>query len=89
MLDGLLGEDSIAGLCRRDGISQAIYHKWSNEFMKAGKRRLAGDTARTATTDEVKHLRCEARDLKKLMAEQTLELRLLKKNITDDWGNQV
>jgi hypothetical protein len=81
VLDGFGVEDSIAGLCGREGISQAIYHKWSNELMEAGKRRLAGDTARAATTDEVKHLRREARDLKKLMAEQTLELRLLKKTL--------
>lgn len=79
MLDGLRGEDSIAELCRREGISQGIYYKWSKDFMEAGKRRLAGDTARAATTDEVKDLRREARDLKEVVAEQTLELRLLKK----------
>jgi len=56
-------EDSIAELCRREGISQGIYCKWSKDFMEAGKRRLAGDTARAATTDEVKDLRREARDL--------------------------
>jgi len=62
-LDGLRGEDSIAELCRREGISQGIYYKWSKDFMEAGKRRLAGDTARAANTDEVKVLRREARDL--------------------------
>lgn len=66
-------------LCRREGISQGIYYKWSKDFMEAGKRRLAGDTARAATTDEVKDLRREARDLKEVVAEQTLELRLPKK----------
>ena len=79
VLDGLRGEDSIAELCRREGISQGIYYKWSKDFMEAGKRRLAGDTARAATTDEVKDLRREARDPKEVVAEQTLELRLLKK----------
>jgi len=64
VLDGLRGEESIAELCRREGISQGIYYKWSKDFMEAGKRRLAGDTARAATTDEVKDLRREARDLK-------------------------
>ena len=54
VLDGLRGEDSIAELCRREGISQGIYYKWSKDFMEAGKRRLAGDTARAASTDEVK-----------------------------------
>jgi len=72
------GQWSNAELCRREGISQGIYYKWSKDFMEAGKRRLAGDTARAATTDEVKDLRKEARDLKEVVAEQTLELRLLK-----------
>jgi transposase len=52
VLDGLRGEDSIAELCRREGISQGIYYKWSKDFMEAGKKRLAGDTARAANTDE-------------------------------------
>ncbi len=76
VLDGLRGEDSIAELCRREGISQGIYYKWSKDFMEAGKKRLAGDTARAANTDEVRELRREAKDLKEVVAEQTLELRL-------------
>ena len=84
VLDGLRGEDSIAELCRREGISQGIYYKWSKDFMEAGKKRLAGDTARAANTDEVKDLRRESRDLKEVVAEQTLELRLLKKNMLGD-----
>ena len=87
VLEGLRGEDSIAELCRREGISQGIYYKWSKDFMEAGKRRLAGDTARAANTDEVKDLRREARDLKEVVAEQTLELRLLKKSMTGDGGD--
>jgi transposase len=83
VLDGLRSEDSIAELCRREGISQGIYYKWSKGFMEAGKKRLAGDTARAANTDEVKELRREAKDLKEVVAEQTLELRLLKKSIFD------
>ncbi|WP_240932083.1 IS3 family transposase, partial [Parasedimentitalea denitrificans] len=82
---GLRGENSIAELCRREGISQGVYYKWSKDFMEAGERRLAGDTARAATTDEVKDLRREARDLKEVVAEQTLELRLLKKH-DRGWG---
>ena len=85
VLDGLRGEDSIAELCRREGISQGVYYKWSKDFMEAGKKRLAGDTARAATTDEVKDLRRQARDLKEVVAEQTLELRLLKKH-GRGWG---
>ena len=88
VLDGLRGEDSIAELCRREGISQVIYYKWSKDFMEAGKKRLAGDTARAATTDEVKDLRREARDLKEVVAEQTLELQLLKKSMLGDGSDQ-
>ena len=80
VLEGLRGEDSIAALCRREGIAESLYYAWSKEFLEAGKRRLAGDTARAATTDEVKALRHEARALKELVAEQALELRLLKKS---------
>ncbi len=79
MLEGLRGEESIAALCRREGIAERLYYNWSKEFLKAGKKRLAGDTMRAATSDEVKHLRSEARDLKEVVAEQALELRLLKK----------
>ena len=87
VLDGLRGEDSIAELCRREGIAQGIYYKWSKDFMEAGKKRLAGDTARSANTDEVKELRREAKDLKEVVAEQTLELRLLKKSMYGGGGD--
>src|ERR1700712_4453085 len=84
VLDGLRGEASIAELCRREGIAESMYYSWSKEFLEAGKRRLAGDTVRAATTDEVKGLRQEARMLKEVVAEQTLELRLLKKSMIAD-----
>ena len=71
VLDGLRGEETIAELCRREGIAQSIYYKWSKEFLEAGKRRLAGDTVRTATSSEVTDLRREARQLKEVVAEQT------------------
>lgn len=67
------------GLCRKEGIAQGLYYTWSKEFMEAGKRRLAGDTASAATTGEVQDLRREARALKECMADLTLENRLLKK----------
>ena len=86
-MDGLRGEGSIAEVCRREGIAQGIYYKWSKDFMEAGKRRLAGGTARAASTDEVKDLRREARDLKEVVAEQTLELRLLKKSMFNGGGD--
>ena len=82
VLEGLRGEESIAALCRREGIAESLYYAWSKEFLEAGKRRLAGDTARAATTDEVKALRHEARTLKEVVAEQALELRLMKKSMT-------
>ena len=89
VLDGLRGEDSIAELCRREGIAQSLYYVWSKEFLEAGKRRLGGDTSRAATTDEVKDLRREAVALKEVVAEQTLELRLLKKSMIAGGGEEV
>ena len=79
VLDGLRGEETIAELCWIEGIAQSIYYKWSKEFMKAGKRRRAGDTALAASSGEVTSLRREARELKEVFAEKTLEHRLLKK----------
>lgn len=84
VLEGLRGEASIAELCRKEGIAQSMYYGWSKEFLEAGKRRLAGDTAREATSDEVKTLRTEARQLKEALAEATLENRLLKKSVIGD-----
>ena len=89
VLDGLRGEDSIAELCRREGINQNLYYRWSKEFLEAGKKRLAGDTAREATSEEVKGLRREARALKEVVAELTLENRLLKKSMTGDGGDEA
>ncbi|MDZ5696698.1 IS3 family transposase [Chelativorans sp. M5D2P16] len=88
VLDGLRGEETIAALCRREGIAESLYYTWSKEFLEAGKKRLAGDTARAATSDEVKHLRREAHDLKEVVAEQALELRLLKKKHGRGWGQR-
>ena len=88
VLEGLRGEYSIAELCRREGIAESLYYSWSKEFLEAGKRRLAGDTARAATSIEVKDLRREARALKEVVAEQALELRLLKKSMIGDGGDE-
>ena len=84
VVSGLRGEDSIAELCRQEGIAQSQYYSWSKDFMEAGKKRLAGDAAREASSDEVKSLRKETRDLKEVVAEQALELRLLKKSMIGD-----
>lgn len=88
VLEGLRGEYSIAELCRREGIAESLYYSWSKEFLEAGKRRLAGDTARAATSGEVKDLRREVRDMKVLVADLTLENRLLKKSMIGDGEDQ-
>ena len=89
VLEGLRGEDSIAELCRREGIASSQYYGWSKEFLEAGKRRLAGDTARAATPSEVKELRHEAKALKEVVADRTLENRLLKKSMTEDGDDEA
>ncbi len=81
ILEGLRGEDSIAEICRREGIHSSQYYKWSKEFLEAGKKRLAGDTAREATSPEVKELREENVELKQLVAELSLKNRMLKKSL--------
>ena len=88
VLDGLRGEDSIAALCRREGIAESLYYSWSKEFLEAGKKRLAGDTARQATSGEVTDLKREMRDMKELVAELSLENRLLKKSMIADGGDE-
>ena len=87
VLSGLRGEDSIAELCRKENIAQSLYYSWSKEFLEAGKKRLAGDTARQANAGEVKDLRTEALALKELVADLILENRLLKKNMTGAGGD--
>ena len=82
VLDGLRGEESVAELCRREGIAANLYYRWSKEFLEAGKKRLNGDTVREATSVEVKELRGENRELKEVVAELTLKNRVLKKSLT-------
>ena len=84
VLEGLRGEENISELCRREGIAASMYYGWSKEFLEAGKRRLADDTARAATSGEVKDLRREATALKEVVADLTLENRLLKKSMSGD-----
>lgn len=81
VLAGLRGEDSIAELCRQEGIHQNLYYRWSREFLEAGKKRLEGDTQREASSDEVRKLRKENAQLKEVLAEEMLENRLLKKSV--------
>jgi transposase len=68
-VESLRGEESIAALCRREGIAESLYYNWSKEFLEAGKKRLAGDMAR-------------------VVAEQALELRILKKSMIADGGDE-
>jgi len=87
VLEGLRGEESIADLCRREGISANLYYRWSKEFLEAGKKRLLGDTKREATSNEVSDLRKENSRLKELVAETVLENRLLKKGFGEDYDS--
>jgi transposase len=89
VLEGLRGEESIAELCRREGLNQNVYYRWSKDFLEAGKKRLAGDTARDATSGEVKDIRAELRQLKEALAETLLENRLLKKSMIADGGDDA
>lgn len=82
ILEGLKGEDSIAEICRREGIAPSVYYKWSKTFLEAGKKRLNGDTAREANSAEVTELRTENDQLKQLVAELSLKNRVLKKSLS-------
>ena len=82
VLEGLRGEESIAALCRREGLNPNLYYQWSKEFLEAGKKRLLGDTTREATSTEVADVRKDVAALKQVVAELVLENRLLKKSVT-------
>jgi transposase len=82
VIEGLKGEESIAEICRREGIAPALYYRWSKDFLEAGKKRLQGDTEREANSFEVNQLRGESQDLKLVVAEQALEIRRLKKDLS-------
>lgn len=81
VLEGLRGEEKIAELCRREGIHQNMYYKWSKEFLEAGKQRLVGDTKREADSQEVEEMRNENEQLKAVVAELMLKNRNLKKSL--------
>jgi transposase len=84
ILEGFRGETTVAELCRREDISQAIYYKWSKDFMEAGKSRLKGDTLREANTTEVQELKKENSALKEVAANLLLKNLELKKNLRDE-----
>ena len=81
VLEGLRGEETVAELCRREGISESVYYRWSKEFLEAGKQRLVGNTKRQATSDDVVELRRENEQFKQLVAELALKNRVLKKSV--------
>ena len=88
VLEGLRGDEGIAELCRREGISQSVYYRWSKEFLEAGKQRLVGNTKREASSEDVQSLRQENEQLKQLVAELALRNRTLKKSVIgteNDW----
>ena len=81
VLEGLKGESTIAELCRREGIAQSLYYKWSKEFLEAGKQRLSGNTRRQADSEEVNGMKYENEQLKLLVAELALKNKVLKKSL--------
>ena len=79
VLEGFRREATVSGLCRREGINPANYYSWTKEFMEAGKERLARNTVRDATRQEIEELKRDGRDLKQIVAELLLEVHRLKK----------
>ena len=84
VVDGMRGEMSIAELCRKEGIAQNLYYRWSKDFMESGRKRLDGDTLREANTTEVQSLRKENAQLKEAVAELLLKNRMLKKSMNGE-----
>ena len=84
VVEGMRGEMSIAELCRKEGIAQNLYYRWSKDFMESGKKRLDGDTMREANTTEVQSLRKENTQLKEAVAELLLQNRMLKKSMNGE-----
>jgi len=82
VMEALRGENSTAEICRKHGITQALFYKWNKEFMEAGKQRLNGDTSRQATSDEVTDLRKENHRLKEMVADLMLRYDIVKKSLT-------
>ncbi len=81
VLEGIRGEESVSSLCRREGISENLYYRWSKEFLEAGKQRLAGDIKREASSTEVTDLKKENDQLKRLVADIMLKNDVLKKSV--------
>jgi transposase len=89
VLEGMRVEDSVAELCRKEGINPNVYYRWSKDFLEAGRKRLAGDAVREATSGEVKGLRKESLVLKEALAELLMENRLLKKSMLGNGEDDI
>ena len=89
VLEGLRGEESISAICRREGIANNLYYRWSKDFLEGGKKRLAGDTVREANSNEVTSIRRENEQLKQLAAELMLKNRVLKKSLRGMDGESI
>ena len=89
VMEGLRAEERMAELCRKEGINTNVYYRWSKDFLEAGRKRLAGDTVREATSGEVKDLRKESLVLKETLAELLIENRLLKKSMIGDGEDDI
>ena len=81
VMEALRGEASVAAICRKHGIVESVFYKWNKEFLEAGKKRLAGDTTREATSDEVTALRKENQKLKEMVADLMLRYDIVKKSL--------
>ncbi len=77
VMEALRGESSVAEICRKHGIAESMFYKWNKEFLEAGKKRLAGDTTREATSEEVTELRKENQRLKEMVADLMLRYDIL------------
>ena len=80
-MEALRAEMSVAELCRKYSINESQFYKWNNEFLEAGKKRLAGDTTREATSDEVAELKKENQRLKVMIADLVLRYDIVKKSL--------
>jgi transposase len=85
VLEGLRGEDSISGLCRREGIPSNLYYRWSKDFLEASKKRLMGDTTREANSAEVTDIIKENEHLKQLVADLSLDKKMLQDVLSKKW----
>jgi len=81
VMEALRAEMSVAELCRKYSINESQFYKWNKEFLEAGKKRLAGDVTREATSDEVAELKKENQALKVILADLVVRYDIVKKSL--------